>query len=120
MADLRPYDVVVVVEGPRVYRCEVTKVARRYVTVTGSSRSWQFDKETRSHRGDHGGHIPNLYTPREHERLVAWDDFVREFRSLPYSCPKAATLSDLEALTATMRKWATPPKTPAAESTGGR
>jgi hypothetical protein len=99
-------DRVVVLEGPHVYQCKVTKVARRYVSVGGSHRSFDFDKHTRAHRGDHCGYVPNLYTPDEHERMVAWDEFVRAFRSLPYGCPAVATREELDKFAAVFRRWA--------------
>lgn len=105
MTDFAQWDAAIVVEGPRVYRGTVTKIARVYLTVTacGTGRVFEFDKATRRLRGEHGGYIPRLFTPAEHDREVAWEALRKAAAALPFCCPPGLEPGAISAATVALR-----------------
>lgn len=91
-------DVIVSENG--VHHAKVTKVARVYLTVSARGREWQFDKVTWRHRGDHGGYVPQLRTPLEHETRCAWEVLRKAIRDAPYASSGSVTLESIHRATA--------------------
>jgi hypothetical protein len=81
----------VIVSERDYHRGTITKIARRYLTVQSSYRSWEFDKETRSCRGDHCGYIPHLLTLSEYEHLKAWQELYDAWCAMPHLGSGVAT-----------------------------
>lgn len=91
----------VVVSDKDYFVATVTKVARRYLTVEGSTRTWQFDKQTRSYRGKYYGFVPRLMTVEESEHRITWEALQVAWRDMPpfgYRVPTRVLKSALEAL----------------------
>lgn len=91
----------VVVFDKDYFVATVTKVAKRYLTVEGSVRTWQFDKQTRAYRGECYGYVPRLMTVEEYEHRITWEALQAAWRDLPplgARVPTRVLKSALEAL----------------------
>lgn len=103
----------VVVSERDYHRGTVTKVARRYLTVASGHREWQFDKETRSPRGEHCGYIPRLMTLTEYDRLLTWQALYDAWRKVPHlgaGVPTEAMKAAVIALSACQPNHSSPPQ----------
>lgn len=96
----------VVVTEKGAHHGRVTKVARKYLTVCAGSREWEFDKLDRAPRGEHCGYVPQLRTPDEHARHVAWEQLRSAWNALPYSIPPHATTEQMASVAGMVRLWA--------------